>query len=1353
VSLLVVLATYVSLGRLLTANLSVYQEAILQELNVRLPFTVEAETVSGSWSSFSPYIVLRGLQLTFPGNATPPISLSEGRMGVHVLNTLRTGTLQVTRVELTNLQLSGELSSERGFQLQGFGGGGGEVGAWLQEFLLNVESIALRKNGLSLRLPGGDVRDLSLDLLLAREGSYRRLDAKLVSTAGSRFTVLAEGTGDPFRPGQFIGEGYVDAQSTDLGAMRQLLGENGPSIWVEGAGELELWLQWQRGDPLVEVHLDARDIKVAAVDGTWEVPLERLAGQAQLEKTRHHRRVYASEVVLERGGVALKLPALQLDGGGNAMRLLARDIPMGSAVSLFGQMEAAPENLRDVFAALAPRGQIDLLELRIDDVREPASGWEAAATFSEVAVEPYSGAPGVTGASGYTRFTQSGGEVIVDSEAVSLAFPKIYHEPLTYEELYGTLTVDWDEQALRLGSGLLTVRAPEGEAKLLFGLQIPFEPTPEGLEMDLFVGLQNFHLDIREKYLPYTLPDTLLNWLEGSIGDGLVREGAFLWRGSLPPVAPEMRTVQLAFNASDTAVNYDDRWPPVTLDDGTILIDDTDVSVWASRATLFDSNAYDISVETVVNASKHTVLSLRAGMQGPARDGLRILNETALTDLVGGAFGEWTAEGDLATQLNLQLELTQIPAPPLVEVQVALQGVDLQIVPGNVPLSAVSGGFNYSTQTGFSSADLKCGLWGDAINARVSQHHAPGTSRYVAGSSAVHINFDTRAEMSELRSWLKLDFLRMAEGATDVNGSIRLLPGQAPTLHIDSDLKGVSIDLPHPWTKLSSESRQLAYVMPLSSDPDLLALQLGLDLKLHLSLQGGLFRGGTLGVNVEPAAIEEGQLLVTGHAPLIEADQWMDFATEYFFPPPEDDGTTSGAVSPVSDDLDTSDPGTAATRLHISQFNADLVHVFDQSVRDASFSLDFKQHRWELALETDWLRGTGFLSRDGTASGVTAQYLDIGKLSELGLLSDKPVELAAAPKNTPLPDFSIVQIELENLHRGERRLGELSFNLQAQAGVLTAQEIGGSFAGMRFDDTAQNTLTWSQGEQSSTEFDAGMLLEDMGATLEFFGYQRTIESREGALALNMTWPDTPANFSLSQGEGSVQLHLGKGNFHQAPASASGALRVVSILNLTDIVRRLSLTHMFESGIPFDSVDGEIKLANGVIAVPRLYVGGGSSFLFKGRSNIEQRSLKGELVATLPVASNLPWIAALTASLPIAAGVFVISKIFDKQMSRLSSLVYSIGGTWDEPQISFNRVFDNNADDGTVDDDVASQPSQVPTEPVNPEAIPDAPGSVLEGAAAVVPVEGGVSVSAQDAVLDEPMDVAPEAAIPPETVAP
>jgi len=330
------------------------------------------------------------------------------------------------------------------------------------------------------------------------------------------------------------------------------------------------------------------------------------------------------------------------------------------------------------------------------------------------------------------------------------------------------------------------------------------------------------------------------------------------------------------------------------------------------------------------------------------------------------------------------------------------------------------------------------------------------------------------------------------------------------------------------------------------------------------------------------------------------------------------------------------------------------------------FSLAIEPALWRLSFDTDWVRGKLFLSQDDTVSQLEIQYLNLSALDQLNLAVDEDRQVLE------LPD---IDVTIHDLYQGEQRLGELAFDLRSQGEILTADNIIGDLASMALRAESPGKLVWRQGADSQTELLATVSFDDLGQTLAYFDYQKILETRKGQFDVNLRWPGPPRGFSLATGRGSMRVDIGRGNFLEAPSGATGALRVVSILNLADIVRRLSLSHMFESGIPFDSVEGEIFLHGGTIEIARMEVKGGSSFQFSGVSEVKARSLNGELVATLPVAKNLPWMAVLAASLPVAAGVFLVSKIFDKQMNRLSSAVYSISGSWDDPQVEFDHIFD------------------------------------------------------------------------------
>ncbi len=75
-----------------------------------------------------------------------------------------------------------------------------------------------------------------------------------------------------------------------------------------------------------------------------------------------------------------------------------------------------------------------------------------------------------------------------------------------------------------------------------------------------------------------------------------------------------------------------------------------------------------------------------------------------------------------------------------------------------------------------------------------------------------------------------------------------------------------------------------------------------------------------------------------------------------------------------------------------------------------------------------------------------------------------------------------------------------------------------------------------------------------------------------------------------------------------------------------------------------------------------------------RQNVIDETAEAQLVATLPVATNLPWVVALLGGVPAAAGVYITSKIVQKQVDRLSSISYELTGPWDDINITVDKIF-------------------------------------------------------------------------------
>jgi uncharacterized protein (TIGR02099 family) len=1247
VTLVVVLAIYVSFGRMLMSNVETFEQDILTEMNSRLPFSLDAEKVSGEWHFFSPELVFTELKLSIPGSAHPPYRLTQGRITLDVLASLRTQSLQVSKLFLDGLNLRGQLSSDGKFTIAGIAGGGGDISEWLEAFLLNIESVDLADNILILDLPNDQQRQLQLDVGLRRDGSKRVLEAKMVSsTSGTVISAIAEGVGNPMTKGTFDGELYLNIAMNDIGAFAQLIDRPG-LVDIRGAVDAEIWLGWEKGESSVALSLAGQDLEFTALDQSWHLPVDQLSMAASLVERKEHWTIFVSEFDFRKDDVQLALPALQVDTWGDSFRLRTRNVPLGPLNALLVKLSLTPVAIADVFEVLNAKGELSLLQLNVADVQSPLEDWELTANFNGLEIESWRGAPGIRSGAGYVELTQRGGVFILDSQSFSMSFPTVYAQPLVYEDVYGTININWDADDFTLSSGVLTLRGEEGVAHVLFGLNVPLVANEIGLEMDLLVGLQDFHPRYRDKYLPYILSDSLLGWLKPSIGEGSIDQGAFLWRGNLKSSTPELKTIQLFFNISDITLNYHSDWPLVSGVDGIVLIDDTNVSVWSESANLYGSKIKQLSAEAWMDQSSHMILAIDGSLQGPAEDGLTIVNNSPITDLVGPVFESWKASGLLHTDLQLQINLGVAGQAPNINVDTYWEGVDLQITPGDLHLTGVSGQFSYNSDTGFSSNDMSGELWGRKLTAVVSQGEA----------NAVEVDIATRIDMADIRQWLDLDILALAQGETDVAVNIEVVPEHGATLSVASQLKGVELDLPDPWAKLPDEEVPLHIDFPLGAVNPVLELNLGSNLQFDLQMTEGRFTGGALGLYQAPEKIEPSVLRITGHSPIVDADQWEAFVDRY-----------------IQGELLQSIEENGGLSLALDRLGADTLLLMGQDIANVVFSLHRGPDTWQLIAEADWISGTVDLDENEDLV-VVVQSLDLDMLDQLNVTTG-----AAGAEPLMIPDMTV---SVESLKWGGRDIGALDFVLHNEGETLTASEITGSIANLQIDPEKPAQLRWKQSEENSETFlQAGFQFGDLAKTLKEFGYEQILETDSGEFGLDLSWSGGPHEFSLLHAQGSMAIALEEGRFLSDTGGASGALRVLNILNLAEIIGRLSLTHMFESGIPFHSVDGEIFLDDGEIEVASLDVDGRTSgFTFSGIADAASETLNGQLAVTLPVASNLPWIVALTAGLPVAAGVFVVSKVFEKQVNRFSSGVYQVSGRWDDPKLDFIRIFDDTASVG------------------------------------------------------------------------
>ena len=145
--------------------------------------------------------------------------------------------------------------------------------------------------------------------------------------------------------------------------------------------------------------------------------------------------------------------------------------------------------------------------------------------------------------------------------------------------------------------------------------------------------------------------------------------------------------------------------------------------------------------------------------------------------------------------------------------------------------------------------------------------------------------------------------------------------------------------------------------------------------------------------------------------------------------------------------------------------------------------------------------------------------------------------------------------------------------------------------------------------------------------------------------------------------------------------------------MAGLVQRANVNQLFDPGLTFDRASGDFSLGRGEVTINEFAIrNGGGRLTLGGQYSMESENIDAELVVTLPLVDNIPWVAALAGGLPIAAGDYHASKVFEGKMKSLSTGVYSVSGTVSSPEVKFVRVFDaklSSSRDNVVAEDQSS----------------------------------------------------------------
>jgi uncharacterized protein (TIGR02099 family) len=1310
----IALAVLVQAGRSFSYLVADYRQELETLLSEQSGAQVKLTQVSADWSGLQPVLDVQGIEIdALTGERL--LAMDSARLRLDIVGSVLAWRPVWGNVELAGGTMAVRQDEQGHWQLQGISNDGarpsGDLHNKILDILLASRRIAFNKTHLDFHFDSGEqIRLNSPSLLLENSGSFHRLLVRVdVAEHPNTLFFLLEGRGDP-RDKRFTADAYLQLRDFPANKLIDVLlkktGLENQQAGGDGDISASLWFGRKIGNDSVSVVGDLTLADVSIPLGDAEASLTHLrtevSGQFASVK-RWHLALQQSLWVLDED-THLELDLVARRAGAEApLSAQLSSVNLAKVTQLLqqGELLAAHPTLAALVASLDAKGKIDSLELSA--MPGKWADWQLAANLDKVSVGSWNRVPAFSDVSGYVQASARGGFVQIDSrDGFSMAFPGVYQEPMRFDRARGE--VAWylrpDENRVFVNSGPLLLHDGEERAQGYFHLELPWQRNTGPIDLTVYVSAEDIAASQYRKYLPEIVPDDVKRYLERGIGTdnpAVAPHAAFIYRGALNSRDPADHNVALALDIAQGYFNYHPDWPAARNLTGRLLLDNDDLYASFSRGQIYNSDVKNASVtlkDNPVDAGK--VLAVTGQLDGIASDGLRILRQSVLRDYVGDTMDTWYLHGDLDAAVDLTIPLTPGAAGSYHNLQIDVDASTFALDNYGLELESFNGRIFYNSDDGLRSERLHGQLFGHETAITLGTEQLEQQSRTL-------IEVDTRASVKQLARWSKQPALLFAEGEVPLNVHVELnhrkanpagdqqpaeflADGQGgheddlmAAVGVTADLAGIEVNLPKPLGKSASEPGQLVINYILGKQTALADVHYLDRLRATLHVEPGTQQllGGAIALGGEPEMLASPTLHFTGQLEQIDLDPWQQVLQRYGDYSRQLLGAAQSGASGATQLPSLGVP--LSVDLHIKEQAVAGISVQDVQlqVRQLTEAWDFMVSSEVLTAELNWPLDQAVPAR------LNISYLRLPALaandSESALSSDDTAEHQSLLTGQLLARLRPAEVNIEQLQLGDDHYGRWQFNVQPDPDALVLSDVYGSVRGLSIAGHGEGggALRW-QLEPERTQLKAQLSATDMADVMRQWEAPQSLESESAVYQLALSWPGDPSAFELAKLEGDVATVIGSGRFIRDSAIAGeGLLRLMGLFNFDSLARRLRLdfSDLYKSGLTFDEITGAVHFDAGqmVVAEPVLLRTPSSRMQLTGTVDLVDQTLDTRLVATLPMGGNLTVIAALAAGLPAAAGVFVISKLFEEQMNKVTSLTYSITGDWDDPVTAFDRA--------------------------------------------------------------------------------
>ena len=1034
-----------------------------------------------------------------------------------------------------------------------------------------------------------------------------------------------------------------------------------------------------------------------------------VSAEAQLSIQRNLTGVHGvlDQLTATTDGAEAKLENVLLDfNEGRLSAYLAKaevDAVSEFATRAVGNLQPAARWL----AALNVKGQLSDVRAYIefpalvseDSVAQPAFRYGYIGRSDQVFMQGYKGAPTILGGSGHVMGTGRLVAFLVDAEDFELQFPDVFQDRWPFARAQASIHSWFGEEYLGFRSVDIEANAMGVAAEGAFGVSHPKHLVPgdeaeveKGKRLTLLIRADATDVRTAKRIIPYKMNPKTVEWLHTAPRSGRITDIEFAYQAQMnnPPNAPTRR-VEVTADVHQGVVKYHPDWPIAGPVSGELRVRGRHLYMAVDTGV---SGPHDLSNSRVSVLDNGDRVRVETMVQTDARDAIAFVRETPLIDSATFLQPDWTAEGPLRISGPVIIPLRGQSSDVEVDLNLQMLGTSLSIPAYRAELTELRGEARYRLPHRLEASKVSGRLKGEAWLADVS-------------FDPDRLFFDMQGELTSA-AVIEMIGMRdpgLTSGRFTYTGRLTIPVGESNSesvrLHARSNLVGFVVDAPDGIGKPEEQAIPSNVHLQFADEHVVTDFEYG-DIAGWLHIDEVPVRG-SVGLGGPPAnvsGLQEG-VLFSGFLPSVRVEQWSGGGSEAFELP------------------------FAWT---VQNLRAETLYLNDFAAPNTTVDVSHPEEGMQINLSGDALSGTVLIPDDGPlvlhfdtvvvpVEEDKATQDEAPSLADLAAASEDPLSLSV------YDDIPEALVDIERLYLGSDDFGSWQFNITKPSdNELVFEDLSAHVKGVHI--VSEQGVRWTAADNRS-HFFGYLSTADLAEVLPQWDYAASIQSEESTIGANVTWPGSPLNVALLGLSGDASFRASTGRFLEVESGA-GALRILSLLNFTAIIKRLNLNFkdVVGKGVSFEEMTANVRLEEGDLyfTQPMDIQSTASDFKVGGHVDLATGELNNEMVVTLPVNKGLPWYGVYVAlANPLAGlGVLLGERVLRKPIRQMSSAKYLIRGNLDDPDVRFVELFSTAMRDLEELQEGAADVGQ-DLEPVGTEAVEaPIPEETVEPA---VPVNG------------------------------